>query len=67
MIILKLEGMRSRGRPRHGMIDDLKAGSYVTMKKWAKDKDLRVRIVDLPVGRGLMMKRRVVDGEACRL
>jgi DNA-binding protein YbaB len=34
-----LEGKRPRGRPRIGMIDDLKEGSYATMKRRAEDRE----------------------------
>ena len=35
----RMDGRRPRGRPRIGMIDDLKEGSYVNMKRRAEDKD----------------------------
>ena len=35
----RMEGKRRRGRPRIGMIDDLKESSYVEMKKRAKDRE----------------------------
>jgi hypothetical protein len=35
----RMEGKRPRGRPRMGMIDDLKGGSYVNMKRRAEDRD----------------------------
>jgi len=34
----RMEGKRPRGRPRMGMIDDLKEGSYVAMKRRAEDR-----------------------------
>ena len=34
----RMEGKRPRGRPRFGMIDDLKEGSYVKMKRRAEDR-----------------------------
>lgn len=34
----RMEGKRARGRPRKGMIDDLKEGSYVHMKRRAEDR-----------------------------
>ena len=33
----RMEGQRPRGRPRIGMIDELKEGSYVNMKRMAED------------------------------
>ena len=33
-----MEGKRPRCRPRIGMIDDLKEGSYVNMKRRAEDR-----------------------------
>jgi len=33
----RMEGKRPRGRPRFGMIDDLKEGSYVKMKRTVED------------------------------
>ena len=35
----RMEGKRPRGRPRIGMIDDLKEGSYATMKRRAEDRE----------------------------
>jgi hypothetical protein len=35
----RMEGKRPRGRPRMGMIDDLKEGSYVAMKRRAEDRE----------------------------
>lgn len=35
----RMEGKRARGRPRIGMIDDLKEGSYVKMKRRAEDRE----------------------------
>ena len=35
----RMEGKRKRGRPRMGMIDDLKEGSYVNMKRRAEDRE----------------------------
>jgi hypothetical protein len=32
-------GKKPRGRPRMGMIDDLKEGSYTEMKRRAEDRD----------------------------
>jgi len=34
----RMQGKRPRGRPRMGMIDDLKEGSYVAMRRRAKDR-----------------------------
>jgi len=34
----RMEGKRPRGRLRFGMIDDLKEGSYVKMKRRAEDR-----------------------------
>ncbi len=34
----RMEGRRSRGRPRLGMLDELKEGSYVKMKRRAGDR-----------------------------
>jgi len=49
-----MEEKRLRGRPRIGMIDDLKEGSYIRMNKreWRGEVGCR----DLPEGRELMMK-----------
>jgi len=33
----RMEGKRPKGRPRFGMIDGLKEGSYVEMKRRAED------------------------------
>lgn len=35
----RMEGKRARERPRIGMIDDLKEGSYVKMKRRADDRE----------------------------
>jgi hypothetical protein len=35
----RMEGKRKRGRPRMGMIDELKEGSYVSMKRSAEDRE----------------------------
>src|SRR3981081_2315698 len=35
----KMGGKKKRGRPRIGMLDDLKEGSYVNMKRRADDRD----------------------------
>ena len=35
----RLEGKRPRGRPRKGMIDDLKEGSYIEMKRRAENRE----------------------------
>jgi hypothetical protein len=35
----RMEGKRPRGRPRLGMIDDLKEGSYAEMKRRAQDRE----------------------------
>ena len=35
----RMEGKRPRGRPRIGMIDELKEGSYVNMKRRAEDRE----------------------------
>ena len=35
----RMEGKRQRGRPRLGMIDDLKEGSYESMKRRAEDRE----------------------------
>jgi hypothetical protein len=35
----KMEGKRPRGRPRIGMLEELKEGSYVTMKRRAEDRE----------------------------
>ena len=35
----KNEGKRHRGRPMLGMIDDLKEGSYESMKRRAEDRE----------------------------
>ena len=35
----RMEGRRTRGRPRKGMIDDLKEGSYGDMKRRAEDRE----------------------------
>ena len=35
----RMEGKRQRGRPRLGMIDDLKEGSYESMKRRAGDRE----------------------------
>ena len=35
----RMEGKRGRGRPRLGMISDLKEGSYVNMKRRAEDRE----------------------------
>ena len=35
----RMEGKRQRGRPRLGMIDDLKEGSYENMKRRAEDRE----------------------------
>ena len=35
----RMENKRPRGRPRIGMIDDLKEGSYVNMKRRAEDRE----------------------------
>ena len=34
----RMEGQRPRGRPRMGMIDDIKEGSYVKMKRRAENR-----------------------------
>jgi Reverse transcriptase (RNA-dependent DNA polymerase) len=34
----RMEGKRSRGRPRIGMLDELKEGSYANMKRRAEDR-----------------------------
>ena len=34
----RMEGKRPRGRPRMGMIDDIKEGSYVKMKRRAENR-----------------------------
>jgi len=34
----RMEGMRPRGRPMFGIIDDLKEGSYVKIKRRAEDR-----------------------------
>ena len=34
----KMEGRRPRGRPRIGMLDELKEGSYTDMKRRAEDR-----------------------------
>ena len=34
-----MKGKRPRGRPRIGMIDELKEGSYVSMKRRAEDRE----------------------------
>ena len=36
----RVTGKKPRGRPRMGMIDDLKEGCYVTMKRKAKDREI---------------------------
>ena len=36
----RMEGKRPRGRPRKGMIDELKEGSYEVMKRRAEDRDI---------------------------
>ena len=36
----RMEGKRQRGRPRLGMIDDLKEGSYESMKRRAEDREV---------------------------
>ena len=36
----KMEGKRPRGRPRKGMLDELKKGSYIDMKRRAEDRQL---------------------------
>ena len=35
----RMETKRGRGRPRMGMISDLKEGSYVVMKRRAEDRE----------------------------
>ena len=35
----RMEGKRGRGRPRLGMISELKEGSYVEMKRRAEDRE----------------------------
>ena len=35
----RMEGKRKRGRPRIGMLDELKEGSYVKMKRRAEDRE----------------------------
>jgi hypothetical protein len=35
----RMLGKKPRGRPRLGMIDDLKEGSYTDMKRRAEDRD----------------------------
>jgi hypothetical protein len=35
----RMVGKKPRGRPRMGMIDDLKEGSYTEMKRRAEDRD----------------------------
>jgi hypothetical protein len=39
MIEGRMTGKRPRGRPRMGMIDDLKEGNYAEMKRRAEDRD----------------------------
>jgi hypothetical protein len=52
----RMEGKRPRGRPRMGMIDDLKEGSYACMKRRAEDRELEsLDAKDLPWDRELMM------------
>jgi len=56
-----LEGKRQRERPRFGMINDLKGGSYVkdeeeSSGQWHGD----VGCLDLPEGRELMMITEVL-------
>ena len=36
----KMEGKRPRGRPRIGMLDELKKGSYVDIKRRAEDRQM---------------------------
>ena len=36
----RMEGRRTRGRPRRGMIDELKIGSYAEMKRRAQNREL---------------------------
>jgi hypothetical protein len=36
----RMEGKKRRGRPRMGMIDDLKQGSYVEMKRRTEDREI---------------------------
>ena len=33
-----MEGKRPKGRPRFGMIDDPKEGSYINMKRTSEDR-----------------------------
>ena len=49
----RMEGRRSKGRPRMGMMDDIMMGSYEHMKRIALDKGLGAD--DLLCGRELMM------------
>ena len=35
----RMEGKKGRGRPRLGMIDDLKQGSYENMKRKSEDRE----------------------------
>ena len=36
----RMEGRRTRGRPRRGTIDELKIGSYAEMKRRAQNREL---------------------------
>jgi hypothetical protein len=36
----KMEGKRARGRPRLGMLEELKEGSYESMKRRANDRQM---------------------------
>ena len=36
----KMEGKRPRGRPRMGMLGELKKGSYIDMKRRAEDRQM---------------------------
>jgi len=52
----RMKGKRTRGRPRMGMIDDLKDGMYAEMKSRAEDRVMEgFEAENLPVGRELMM------------
>jgi len=51
-----MKGRRPRGRSRIGIIDDLKEGSYVRIKRRAEDSGVEMLDAgDLPEGRELMM------------
>src|SRR5688572_24608129 len=62
----RMEGRRVRGRPRLGMLDEIKVGSYVDMKRKSEDREgwEKLYAMDLPLGRTLRERERERERDA---